>query len=352
VNRDSLELRVIAHRGERRLQVLGRYLDAQHPCIVGTAVDITARSAALAALSRSEARLHAVLDAAIDGIVTIDEDDRLESVNRTAATILRSTPEALVGSRWQDHLVARGGVLPTRQVVHELVGRRGDGTSFPVECGFTEIPSAQPLVTIAIFRDISERRLLEQQVHDVSEQLLRQIGQDLHDGLGQLLTGTAFLAKGLQEQVNEETRPQAQRVVELVNQAIGRVRSLARGLSPIHLEAHSLEAVMHHVVGESSKLLGVDCVLELRDPVETDRLLTMAQLCLITREAITNAVRHGQARRIVVSLARRDGSSVLSIEDDGSGFSGTHQHPTLVEARVYGEIVERDLAAAGASACN
>src|SRR6202012_4691744 len=129
--------------------------------------------------------------------------------------------------------------LPDDGVLLELVGRRVDGSTFPMECGFTHIDDAGRRLVIAVVRDVTERRRMDRQLLDVSEQLQRQIGQDLHDGLGQLLTGTAFLAKGLLASVDDEYRPHAERVVELINQAIARVRSLARGLSPIRVEARS-----------------------------------------------------------------------------------------------------------------
>jgi signal transduction histidine kinase len=110
-------------------------------------------------------------------------------------------------------------------------------------------------------------------------------------------------------------------VVELINQAIGRVRMLARGLSPVPSELQSLEAVIGGVVQESAKLFGLECRFERRDPVTSSRPATIAQLSLIAREAITNAVRHGHAGRIVVSLARLGHRSLLSIEDDGIGIA-------------------------------
>jgi len=163
-------------------------------------------------------------------------------------------------------------------------------------------------------------RLLERQVLDVSEQVQRRIGQDLHDGLGQLLTGTAFLTKGLQHSLALEYQPQAQRIVELINMAIARVRNLARGLSPIHVDAKSLEAVLQQTVSEASELLGVACELQLDQYVDSAPPAAIAQLCLIAREALTNAVRHGHAQHIVVKLSRAGDQSMLSVADDGVGI--------------------------------
>jgi two-component system sensor kinase FixL len=268
----------------------------------------------------AQATLQALLDGSLDGVILVDGGGRIASANRSAASLFGCRQDEFAGARWQSYIDAPLSVLQAPGVLQDCNGRRADGTIFPIECGFTEIAAQSPRLFVAVIRDISERRLLEQKVLDVSAQLQRQIGQDLHDGLGQLLTGTAFLAKGLVARVAVEYQPQAGRVVELVNQAITRVRSLARGLSPIHIEAQSLDSLLRDVVAESSELLGVECALELRDAVEIDRPATMVQLCLIIREAITNAVRHGQARRIVVSLARQGARSLLQIEDDGVGI--------------------------------
>lgn len=271
------------------------------------------------------ATLQALFEASLDGVVIVDAAGRIESANRSAGAMFGCAREELVGARWQSYIDAPLGALQAQGVLQDLNGRCADGTTFPMECGFTAVAASTPPRFVGVIRDLSERRLLEQKVLDVSAQLQRQIGQDLHDGLGQLLTGTAFLAKGLVGKVAIEYQPQASRVVELINQAITRVRSLARGLSPIHIEAQSLGAVLRDVVAESSELLGVDCALELRDTVELDRPATMVQLCLIIREAITNAVRHGQARRIVVSLARQGARSLLQIEDDGVGIAQANE---------------------------
>lgn len=213
---------------------------------------------------------------------------------------------------------------------------RGDGSRFrallarlPATCETMREGARDHALRALVVTDVTRHRaasdatdgsVLERQVLEASEQLQRQIGQDLHDGLGQLLTGTAFLAKSLEQSVGPERQAQAQRVVDLLNQAIGRVRILARGLSPIHVEAQSFEAVLRHVVGESSELLGVSCRLDLRHASDTTNPATIAQLCLIVREAITNAVRHGKALHINVGLSRVQEQRVLTIEDDGIGI--------------------------------
>ena len=164
-------------------------------------------------------------------------------------------------------------------------------------------------------------------VLEVTQQLRRQIGQDLHDGLGQLLTGTAFLAKALQHSLPAEHQPQVERIVALINQAIARVRALSRGLSPIGVASQGLPGALREIVHEASELLGVRCELALTASCEGLPPDSVTHLCLIAREAITNAVRHGRAQQIVVRLAQRDAEHVLTVEDDGSGIAPSDAPP-------------------------
>jgi len=317
----DIEFRIHSDLGERWLRVVGSFVDDVAPRVVGAGMNVTEQITVQQALRASEAKFQAVLNATIDGILTIDADGKIASFNETAATMFRHVDNTLRGMHWRTLLDIPSATLPVSGTLLDVTARRGPGATFVVECGFTEIVVGDERQVVVVARDVTQRRALERQVLDVSEQLQRQIGQDLHDGLGQLLTGTAFLAKSLQRSIGPEYQTQALRVVELVNQAIARVRILARGLSPIHVEAQTLEAVLRSVVNESRELLGIRCALFHDLNVDSARPATVSQLCLITREAITNAVRHGQAGRVDVRLRQEAGHALLEIEDDGVGIN-------------------------------
>jgi signal transduction histidine kinase len=251
--------------------------------------------------------------------MTVDANGLVSSLNAPALALLRAGDRPLLQAPWYSVLGLPANEMPERATL-EATCRHPDGSTFIVECRVRTVGHDDARESIVVLRDVTQHRLLERQVLDASDQLQRQIGQDLHDGLGQLLTGTAFLTKGLQHSLGSEHQAQTQRIVELINLAIARVRSLARGLSPIHVDAQSLMDVLRHAVNEASELLGVTCELTQRDFVDTAQPAAIAQLCLITREAITNAVRHGQASHIVVCLSRQEELSVLSIEDNGVGI--------------------------------
>jgi two-component system, LuxR family, sensor kinase FixL len=271
------------------------------------------------ALQTSEAKLAAVLEATSDGVMLVNARGLVVSLNHAALATFREPHRALLHVPWYGVLGLPSAELPETGKL-EATCRRADGSTFLLECRVRSLGNDEPRMSIVVMRDVTQHRLVERQMLDVSEQLQRQIGQDLHDGLGQLLTGTAFLTKGLQHSLSAEHQPQAQRIVELINMAIARVRSLARGLSPIHVEAQSLSDVLRHTVTEASELLGVTCELTQHEFIDTAQPAAIAQLCLIAREAITNAVRHGHATHIVVRLSQEGDRSLLSIEDNGVGI--------------------------------
>lgn len=129
------------------------------------------------------------------------------------------------------------------------------------------------------------------------------------------------MAKALQHSLPAEHQPQVEQIVGLINQAIARVRSLSRGLSPMNVESYSLESMLRGTVHEATELLGVRCELVQEHVIDAPDAETITQLGLIAREAITNAVRHGRAQRIIVRLTRNAESAVLAVEDDGTGFT-------------------------------
>lgn len=269
----------------------------------------------------ADARLAAIHEAAFDALLTIDDADHIETANRAAAAMFGYDLEELIGAPWQ-RVVSVEGELPRGSgTIIDPRGLHADGRAFPLECRIERFESGAGPRRLLVCRDLSEIHRVEERLLDISEGLKRQIGQDLHDGLGQLLTGTAFLAKALESNVSAGYQEQAKRVVELINQSINRVRSMARGLAPRHIDGCALDAVLGEVARESSAVLGVECVVECREaPLEVEHASVLSQVSLIAREAITNAVRHGRARRIVIELLHADGMNVMQIVDDGIGF--------------------------------
>jgi PAS domain S-box-containing protein len=171
--------------------------------------------------------------------------------------------------------------------------------------------------------DVTERKHLEKATLEIRAREQRRIGQDLHDGLGQHLTGIAFMGKVLEERLAEASLAEAAdaaKIVSLVNESIRMTRELARGLLPVVSEAGGLMSALERWACEISELFHVVCRFECRDPVLVYDEALADHLYHLTQEAVNNAIKHGHARRIIIGLTAMNGRGTLTIRDNGCGF--------------------------------
>src|SRR5947199_6221321 len=139
------------------------------------------RRQARTALRDSEERLRAILDTAVEGIITIDERGIIESVNPAAETIFGYTAAELVGKNVsllmpppfrEAHDAYLGNYLRTGQakiigIGREVVGRRKDGTDFPMDLSVSEVRLADRRLFTGFVRDITDRKRLEREILDI-----------------------------------------------------------------------------------------------------------------------------------------------------------------------------------------
>jgi signal transduction histidine kinase len=169
-----------------------------------------------------------------------------------------------------------------------------------------------------------ERHRLRQQLTDVLRREQVRLSQDLHDTVGQELSGLAMLAKSLENVLAARQLTEAQLAAEIVQAAqvaAGQVRDLARGLAPFRLAAGGLAPALEGLVERTRRRFGLRCTWEgdrtagVRDDAKATHLF------LITREALTNAVRHAGASHITVSWKKSaNGRLTLCIHDNGVGI--------------------------------
>ena len=175
----------------------------------------------------------------------------------------------------------------------------------------------------SIIHDISERKLLEKQVLEVSEQERQRIGQDLHDSLGGKLTGVALMAKAVAQGLSATSLPEAriaQEIAQCVNESIGETRALSRGLCPVELGAGGLSAGLADLADETERRSRVACSFHKDKRVQVHDLFVDTHLFQIAREAVTNALRHAKARQIRIRLTQKTLEGALEIRDDGQGL--------------------------------
>lgn len=179
-------------------------------------------------------------------------------------------------------------------------------------------------VLFPIIHDVTEQRRLERQILEICEAEQQRLGRDLHDGLGQHLTGTAFMAKALAVKLAASSKPDAasaERVVECVNQAIATTRQIARGLCPVDIAKNGLKPALQQYAAITQQLFGIECVFapEADFPAFDE---TQARHCYrLVQEAVTNAVRHGKPSHLEIRLADGPQGLALTVRDDGSGLA-------------------------------
>ncbi|MEO6004988.1 MAG: PAS domain-containing protein [Opitutus sp.] len=172
-------------------------------------------------------------------------------------------------------------------------------------------------------RDVTERRWLEQQLLTISDAEQQRIGADLHDGLGQQLTGMACLAAALRDRLKKHSPHEVENadlIAKLASESVSQTRALARGLCPVQLEQGSLVGALEDLTYQSQILHGIEVRFRVEGTPPRLEHLSAIHLYRITQEAIHNATRHGGAKRIVVTLVSHGREHRLSIQDDGRGF--------------------------------
>ena len=172
-------------------------------------------------------------------------------------------------------------------------------------------------------RDVTERRRLDLEILRISEFERQEIGQDLHDNIGQLLTGVALKAKSLARALARKSLAEAEEaggLADLVNEAIGQVRDLAKGLVLVDIDAGGVCAAIRELVARMRDIRGVSCEAFFSPATIELGELTGTQLYRIAQEAVVNAYRHSEAKRIEIHLRQVRGVTTLRVQDDGMGI--------------------------------
>jgi len=165
---------------------------------------------------------------------------------------------------------------------------------------------------------------LERQIISISECEQQRLGQDLHDELGQHLVALGFAVERLKEDL-EQQHPQqaeaAERIADQLHNAIGKARDMARGLSPVGPEEGSLEAALEQLAQSTSRLSGKSCAYVSGSPIPIQEGTQAVHLYRIAQEALNNAIKHSQAREVLIALESTEEGLCLRVSDNGIGFN-------------------------------
>ncbi|TVQ03492.1 MAG: PAS domain S-box protein [Planctomycetaceae bacterium] len=356
-----------------------RTIDHHLGGVVITFVDLTQRKHAeeikrqadaefVAALHESTERMAAILDTAADAIFTIDKEGRIDTINRATESLFGYERTELIGEHVSLLIPAIDGnqkhfslddFVEHQQAqsmgnVRESVARRKNGSTFPIDLVIGRVDHLG--LFTGILRDISERRKLQAHILEIATDEQRRIGQELHDGTQQELTGLTLFAGALCElldtSVRSGTESSRDRVVENeifekltqiadrllsgLKKANQNVHKLSHGIMPVQIDAEGLRSALAELATTTNELEQVSCFFESSGASSIPNNLIATQLYRIAQESLGNALQHGQASEVRISLSQQDKQIALEVRDNGIGIDPQTRHENVAAGRGMG----------------
>ena len=278
-------------------------------------------------LRESEARYRQLAETGPDAVIAHVEG-RILYANSSAVKLLNvSNPRALM----QYNVAQFVSPEHRRDLLEHHAGmlsadlHRFDGTHVNVEIAASQILLEGQTVTLLVCRDVTERMALEDEVLDVSSREQARLAHDLHDGLGQQLTGLSLFVRGLANQViarHPKFKYDFDRIETMVTKSIQDTRRLAAGMSPVALEGWGLSEALCALAMQASELyaLKVKTSLDALQGAHVDQVVA-THLYRIVQEAISNVARHAHASSLTIETELLRSELQLTIADDGTGFA-------------------------------
>ncbi len=308
--------------------------------IHGIAFDITELKNTEEALQEERNVVSAILNTVGALVVVLDPQGKIVRFNRASEQVSGYSSAETVGKYFWDICLHPEDAERFRMVIerlligesvsqaardHEAPWVTRSGARRLIAWSSTVLPSENGGVAFIIASgiDITERKRLEKALLEISAAEQRRIGQDLHDGLGQHLTGIAFMSKVQEQRLTERGMAEAAdaaSIVRLVNEAIHKTRELAHGLLPVAAEPRGLMSALARWSAETEDLFHISCRFSASRPVLIHDSNISTHLYRIAQEAVNNGIKHGHARNVFISLSSGKEFGRLTIENDGQNM--------------------------------
>jgi PAS domain S-box-containing protein len=295
-------------------------------------------------IDNSAARLAGLLDSAMDGIITVDEQEKIVLYNRAAEKIFGWPGTQVMGrplntllpERYRAahhghiHRFAATGVTSRRMGGSTVIyGLRASGEEFPMEASISQLSTAEGKLFTVILRDVTERVRAQQdlaafaaQASVIREQEKSRVARELHDELAQSLTALKMDAIWTRDNLgdaNPGARAKLDEMLAMLDASVAATRRIAADLRPLVLDDLGLVPAIEWLVQNFTQRSGVACELEVDEELELREPYATA-VFRIVQESLVNVAKHARARHVKVALVRTRSEIRLSVIDDGLGF--------------------------------
>lgn len=273
-------------------------------------------------------------ETANEGIILINTKGIIQFINPSAEAMF-GYPHGILSGQSVNRLMSRpmrqrhdqfiNNYLETnvKKIIgsgRQLVGQRKNGSQFPFYLSIGDINLEHTRLFAGVLTDLSEQQKLQREIMEVPVREQRRIGQELHDGIGQQLTGLGMLATSL---LNKASKPEYQLATQLVSglqETLSQVRALSRGLVPIEIDAKGFSQALKNLANHIRRQSHLLVTLNIDDDLEfTDNDVVM-HLYRIIQEALNNAVKHANASEIRVDLGVEGENCLMEVSDNGKGI--------------------------------
>lgn len=273
-------------------------------------------------------------ETASEGIILINTKGLIQYINPSAEAMFGYAREVLTGQsvnrlmpqtmrKFHDQYInnyLETGIPKIIGSGRQLIGQRKNGSQFPFYLSIGDINLKHTRLFAGVIMDLSEQQRLQREIMEVPVREQRRIGQELHDGIGQQLTGLGMLARSL---VNKASKPEYELASQLstgLQEALAQVRALSRGLVPFEIDAPGFIRALQNLVDEIRRQSHIPVTLEIIKEIEFGNDDMVMHLYRIAQEALNNAIKHARANKIYVAIDIDHGDGILEINDNGCGI--------------------------------
>jgi len=270
-----------------------------------------------------------------EGIILIDVHGFIEYINPSAEIMFGYKSGELVGKaltllmpkpmgRQHDQFITNYLETGIGKIIgkgRQLIGLKKDDTQFPMYLSIGDIKLEHTRLFAGVIMDISEQLQMQREIMEVPVREQRRIGQELHDGIGQQLTGLGMLATSL---LNKATRPEhslASQLATGLQQTLTQVRALSHGLVPVEIDAQGFTTALKNLTEEVHRQSHIPVSFKIHDEIRFSNNDTVMHLYRIAQEALNNAIKHANSSHIQVSLQTENDDGLLEIYDNGRGIN-------------------------------